>query len=655
MNLEILKKYLRERLNKLAEENKALEEQLAYDYAFDKVRLGLDENVLDIDISLVASVLKIVSDDENELDRFREAQTLYGFKDIIYPEQLEKVLQYFSSLKEKIKLYQAKNRQMILPRKGQIEAERQIIEDYNQMISDDLKIVKVLDAATFSAFIKFLSNTSLDYAVVQSLILDFYQYNIDYYRQENEIKKSALKKEVNSKARKIALEIGKQDTTKIEEEDVSSYLHLEEEDRILYQQIRAIYQKLLEDYSVNKNSVIGELLKDNYVDSDHEMVYELDNNVLEAILTDLALNLLPNFKEHSKEILDIFRLIKRLYEQQIKKLEEESKYEKYVLNEENKRILDETYKFVLAKKEEYADKSLQDRNILDSMYQYILKGEADTASLLSQIYTPIQALLWGKVKRFAEVYDYFLDVINNQDEYEKSMNHQDIMAILDNYLLELKDLAKDIEEAKKDLADTLNGDDNKKDALNRQNLVVFPYNGTMAISDVMTIIKNDYSEALFRTSDALNYLLYTDYLNIGIKTHQISPVKGIPDHRDVAIPRSVRGGGGNIRVGFINLPVSQNNMNIIRNKYNLPEDFRIYLAFSIYYKTNGVLRLANSTFSKNIEEIKRIISIFTHDFDEKTEVEADNIIISSLEVIDLFKKNDSLLLKGALENLEERR
>lgn len=617
MNLEILKKYLRERLNKLAEENKALEEQLAYDYAFDKVRLGLDENVLDIDISLVASVLKIVSDDENELDRFREAQTLYGFKDIIYPEQLEKVLQYFSSLKEKIKLYQAKNRQMILPRKGQIEAERQIIEDYNQMISDDLKIVKVLDAATFSAFIKFLSNTSLDYAVVQSLILDFYQYNIDYYRQENEIKKSALKKEVNSKARKIALEIGKQDTTKIEEEDVSSYLHLEEEDRILYQQIRAIYQKLLEDYSVNKNSVIGELLKDNYVDSDHEMVYELDNNVLEAILTDLALNLLPNFKEHSKEILDIFRLIKRLYEQQIKKLEEESKYEKYVLNEENKRILDETYKFVLAKKEEYADKSLQDRNILDSMYQYILKGEVDTASLLSQIYTPIQALLWGKVKRFAEVYDYFLDVINNQDEYEKSMNHQDIMAILDNYLLELKDLAKDIEEAKKDLADTLNGDDNKK--------------------------------------DALNYLLYTDYLNIGIKTHQISPVKGIPDHRDVAIPRSVRGGGGNIRVGFINLPVSQNNMNIIRNKYNLPEDFRIYLAFSIYYKTNGVLRLANSTFSKNIEEIKRIISIFTHDFDEKTEVEADNIIMSSLEVIDLFKKNDSLLLKGALENLEERR
>ena len=235
------------------------------------------------------------------------------------------------------------------------------------------------------------------------------------------------------------------------------------------------------------------------------------------------------------------------------------------------------------------------------------------------------------------------------------MNHQDIMAILDNYLLELKDLAKDIEEARKDLVDTLNGDDNKKDALNRQNLVVFPYNGTMAISDVMTIIKNDYSEALFRTSDALNYLLYTDYLNIGIKTHQISPVKGIPDHRDVAIPRSVRGGGGNIRVGFINLPVSQNNMNIIRNKYNLPEDFRIYLAFSIYYKTNGVLRLANSTFSKNIEEIKRIISIFTHDFDEKTEVEADNIIMSSLEVIDLFKKNDSLLLKGALENLEERR
>ena len=165
--------------------------------------------------------------------------------------------------------------------------------------------------------------------------------------------------------------------------------------------------------------------------------------------------------------------------------------------------------------------------------------------------------------------------------------------------------------------------ENANNSLN--NIVIFPYNGKKILEDMNAIsVEDDYKETLPRVSAAIDKMTLTDANTLFAITEDIKPPK-FWGNTDRFIQQSWENNtirrlrNGDIRFGFITVGVSPNNMEYLKEKYGYDKNNRVYLLYTLFYKTgdNMDYNKANNEFVVQFEEINKILTIFGTDFDEE--------------------------------------
>lgn len=638
MNIEILKNKLQELLQIEKENLQKVEDQTNLDKDLNSIISKLSSGDTDIDLESLRSIFELSKD--IDIAKLEELIKLFSFKDIMSEERKKELAKYLNEQIANIKRYQQELESKYKGKRESLLIKISTYEKYSSLIVAN-EIVKPLSIEEFPLFLEFLNTLDLDPSIIQDLIIEFYNYNMKFYEKEREIKDVRTTNQIKGNAKKIRTELNKPveslDIDAKLEEIIASLANSEKE---IVEKIKEIYDELKTTATINDNETFKVLLNGNYSIEDHLEVIKLESDIPSAIITDLAVYLIPNYSTHSIEILEIFKDIIKLYEETEVKEESNAKMS-YEIDEETLTQLDLTASLVDQELEVFDILSPQDQMILDSMYELVLSNQVDDARKLSPKFSVTDAIYYNKLKTFKEKFISLKDMLANQKDYIEILGEEDVIVTIKNYIDELNELSIEINRLDSDRKPIIKED--SKQVLKPQNLVIFPYGGSSIIENIQDIkSKNDYQFTYERTSVALDKLIYPNYIEIGQRDHLISPHDDIPDHRDVAKPFNVR--SDNIRIGYISVGISRENLKVLQEKYDLDENFHIYLAFCVYYKTESIyVKQANSDFHRHIDEIIRIKNLFSHPFTEESLKEAKKLIDKSIELIKQIKDNTKSL------------
>ncbi len=645
MNLELLKNYLNSVLSEEYEKLLSLNDMLKIYEDLENIARNFEEGINAENIQSLDKVLNFLDNQQQNSQTVDEIKYIYEYWDIISEERKKELNEYFKLLATKLKEYQKKYESQLKEKRDKILTNISVYEEYNSLISEDFKVIKSIAAPDFPMFLEFLKKLPFEKTIIQELILEFYDYNIQTYLKEKENKKKLITTKVKINAAVVADEIiaaEKTDEELLTLEDYAKRLEIIKgqvaaDEVNIIDKIEVIYQDVKQDATTN-NEIFANLLIGNYSVENHEEAWYLESDIKKAFYTDLIFYLIPNFSSHPTEILNIFKRMIELYDS-IQLNEKTSDIQVIELSEEDENIIRAVDEYISAFNFDLDEKDIQ---ILEAMYNLLLQDQVEYASKLSNKFTVIDARKYVLSKKLKSILDDILEVLNNQTIYINDGNISDIQILfredidrLKYTFSQLKQIAVEVKTPEVNITD------------NPKNIVIFPYNGITIRKSIRDLSNNGCQNILATTASALNILTYMDAEGIKNRSHSFKTSDNIPGYRDIAKPRSIYG-SKNIRVGYITVEVTPNNNKIIQERYGLPKNSRIYLAFSLFYKTDShMVTELNSDFAKNIEEIKMILyDIFGRDFTAETYKKALDIIDNSESLISAIKNNDTSLLES---------
>lgn len=174
--------------------------------------------------------------------------------------------------------------------------------------------------------------------------------------------------------------------------------------------------------------------------------------------------------------------------------------------------------------------------------------------------------------------------------------------------------------------------------------------GSYLDQDVDEINKNKNS-SLKHIVAGLNKF-YTRSL-IDIKQSADSPktiksTDNIADYSEELKPYRIR--HSDVRIAYVQIPLTKNNKEMLKKIYNIKEDFNIILVIGIALK-NAKLKIyddINRRIAKEIAKIRKIRDIFAHDLDENTLKIAIKMISDSFN--NFVETKDSVKTRGGKNN-----
>ena len=599
MNIGILKKYLKDRIKEYQEKEKLLNEKIKLNTSLDEVIESLQENITVISEDSLNALINMVSGDDFDILHLNEIKKLLPYWKLMDVEKQIIISNYINAFVKKVKEKQEENRNSYYQEKEIVLSQIQILEEYNALI-DDNKIVRPIGKDKFALFIEFLNGLELNEKVKQQLIIEFYEYNIQFYEKEKQAKQNIIADEINTKASELA---------------------------------KALREP--QEFEVTNISEILKQIKDNSTEPELE--------VIEKIII--------NYNKHKEEILNIFKEIIKVYI--TIKEEKISEKDSIELSEEDTLFIDESMRFIAKQNERFRDLSERDKNILESMNECILRGKSDEAKLISPKYSLLEVSLYANIKEYYSILFSLQEMVNKKDEYAAAIGLNDTKNTIDLYLNNLKELDAKIKEIVKGLQESLIKPTEESIGGKSKNIVIFPYAGIELIKDIKEAsVENDYNETLPRLKATLEKMENYDANTLFADTEEIKPADkgptdiGLQKLRKNNAPRRIR--KGDIRVGFITVGVTPNNFEYLKENYGLDRNFRVYLVYTLLYK-KGDRRdyiKANTDFYNQASEISKILELFGNDFTDETLAEVQNIIGNSQDLINKVKNNDEELLKN---------
>ena len=625
MNIGVFKKYLLDKIADFSEKLKIIDERNKLYDGLEDIIAALEENITTISDEALTTIIRLVASEDFTMSRINEIKKIYPYWNLMDDEKKRVISDYIKAFVNKIRETQAKNRENNNSEKEAILVQIKTYEEYSALM-DDERIIKPISSDNFASFMEFLNEVELDHLVKQQLILEFYDYNIKFYKREEQIKKNIVVDEIKTKASVIAKEL--RQTKEVETLDIEGLLeqirvNAKEDEVEVINQIIGIYKKLKVAAVVSDNELIKEFLKDNFTVQDHIDTWSFESDLKRAMLTDLTIYLIPNFNTHSKEIIEIFKSLITVYAS----IEKSSEKEEIIkLSEEDKAFIEDSEFYVLKQAERFADLPEKEKNVLISMNDAILRGKSEEAKMISPNYSLLEVTLYGKILEYNKQLSFLREVINNAEEYISSFGLEDVQKDINMYLENLKQITLEIKKNVTELQEELYGKNTLENANNSlNNIVIFPYNGKKILEDMNAIsVEDDYKETLPRVSAAIDKMTLTDANTLFAITEDIKPPK-FWGNTDRFIQQSWENNtirrlrNGDIRFGFITVGVSPSNMEYLKEKYGYDKNNRVYLLYTLFYKTgdNMDYNKANNEFVVQFEEINKILTIFGTDFDEE--------------------------------------
>ena len=439
----------------------------------------------------------------------------------------------------------------------------------------------------------------------------------------------------------------------------------------IYEQERIEYEKLLK--LILTNSFDKKILLNS---EDYEIfckiilsIEELDNSEILYLISELSVLFIDNEEKiqiQSNKVEDG----PTEYQQ-----EETISIEEQLANEKNKKIIadmiskitsaiNDIEKFITNFSKYlgmYTKMSNKEKNLFSSICQ-LIEEKCNEEVLQSYLLTFNEEITLNDIKVISKLLN-LLKIKTELEEYIKLIEIIDDDLLQEEFNFILNKIA-DIDVVKKNIENQAS-ESNEIEKIDQEsdfsedfelsdskNLLIFLQSdkGSYLDQDVDEINKNKNS-SLKHIVAGLNKF-YTRSL-IDIKQSADSPktiksTDNIADYSEELKPYRIR--HSDVRIAYVQIPLTKNNKEMLKKIYNIKEDFNIILVIGIALK-NAKLKIyddINRRIAKEIAKIRKIRDIFAHDLDENTLKIAIKMISDSFN--NFVETKDSVKTRGGKNN-----
>lgn len=664
-DLNVLKKYIGEKINSIEENNKLIEQKqqqvakleriysplIGGDYAnidknylrdcFDFIFEGEDVNLI---IERIYQSITIVSDDRFAKEPQRPVAEGY----------LNKINTLLLTNIEKLK-------ENIMKIKSEADDKISEYEEYFDLIKDG-KIVRHLNENELKRFFKFLNESSLDKNVILSLTVLFSKDSLDY--AENLRKLKIVREETVKKdnVAKVKEQIKQQNRNKVEEpktEVAEVEFALTSKENEIYYKILEVMNILTNDIELSHDALV-DVLSDDYSLETRKSIYDSTDDKFNLILEDLKVNLIPHFKDNKDDVISIFKYIIELFNDEYKKQEEVefvSQVEDF--SEEEKKEIEKYLEIASRELEYYNSLDEKDKDMIKSI-RTLIAEDSENKIEISPKFSLNYVKYFDLIEKFNSAYEEYLKYRGMEREFIELGDEEAMNSCLVSQMIEIRDILRRLNKQYELLNSKEDNNDKVSDTSvisqftpDRKTLFVFlPLSdGNYSIVDDQQEIFKTMKKAMSSVAKGLYAPSVTGFdLYIGSqgeKSVKVTPDRDIPGYRDEIDPHRYK--HGTARITYDRIPISASNQEKIKEAYGV-EKADVLLIIECSTKMNdsskGTYNAVNRRIAKEIDSIRYVFNLFSTDFDDAS-------FKAAAELIDDSDKYCERLYKDPFKKLDD--
>lgn len=624
-DLNVLKKYIGEKIKSIEENNKLIEQKQQQVAKLEKIYSPLiSGNYANIDKNYLRDCFDFIFEGEDVnliIEKFYQSITIVSDDRFAKEPQKPVAEGYLNKINTLLLTNIEKLKENIMKIKSEADDKISEYEEYFDLIKDG-KIVRHLNENELKRFFKFLNESSLDKNVILNLTVLFSKDSLDY--AENLRKLKIVREETVKKdnAAKVKEQIKQQNRNKVEEPKTE----VAEVEFALTSKENEIYYKMLEIMNILTNDIelshdaLVDILSDDYSLEARKSIYDSTDDKFNLILEDLKVNLIPNFKDNKDDVISIFKYIIDLFNEEYKKQEKVefvSQVEDF--SEEEKKEIEKYLEIANRELEYYNSLDKKDKDMIKSIRTFIAE-DSESKIEISPKFSLNYVKYFDLIDKFNSAYEDYLKYRGMEREFIELGDEEAMNSCLVSQMIEIRDILRRLNKQYELLNSKEDNNDKTNDASvishytpDRKTLFVFlPLSdGNYSIVDDQQEIFKTMKKAMSSVAKGLYAPSVTGFdLYIGSqgeKSVKVTPERDIPGYRDEI--DSHRYKHGTARITYDRIPISASNQEKIKEAYGV-EKADVLLIIECSTKMNdsskGVYNDVNRRIAKEIGNIRYI-------------------------------------------------
>ena len=664
-DLNVLKKYIGEKIKSIEENNKLIEQKQQQVAKLEKIYSPLiSGNYANIDKNYLRDCFDFIFEGEDInliIERIYQSITIVSDDRFAKEPQKPVAEEYLNKINTLLLTNIEKLKENIMKIKSEADDKISEYEEYFDLIKDG-KIVRHLNENELKRFFKFLNESSLDKNVILSLTVLFSKDSLDY--AENLRKLKIVREETVKKdnVAKVKEQIKQQNRNKVE----GPKTEVAEVEFALTSEENEIYYKMLEIMNILTNDIelshdaLADVLSDDYSLEARKSIYDSTDDKFNLILEDLKVNLIPNFKDNKDDVISIFKYIIDLFNEEYKKQEEVefvSQVEDF--SEEEKKEIEKYLEIANRELEYYDSLDKKDKDMIESI-RTVIAEDSENKIEISPKFSLNYVKYFDLIDKFNSAYEEYLKYRGMEREFIELGDEEAMNSCLVSQMIEIRDILRRLNKQYELLNNKEDNNDKTNDASvinhytpDRKTLFVF-----LPLSDGNYSIVDDQQEifkTLKKTMSSVAKGLYAPsvtgfdlYISgQGKKSDKVKPDDDIPGYRDEVSPYRYKHGAA--RITYARIPISASNQEKIKEAYGV-EKADVLLIIECSTKMNdsskGVYNDVNRRIAKEIGNIRYVFNLFSTDFDDAS-------FKAAAELIDDSDKYCERLYKDPFKKLDD--
>lgn len=664
-DLNVLKKYIGEKIKSIEENNKLIEQKQQQVAKLEKIYSPLiSGNYANIDKNYLKDCFDFIFEGEDVnliIERIYQSITIVSDDRFAKEPQKPVAEEYLNKINTLLLTNIEKLKENIMKIKSEADDKISEYEEYFDLIKDG-KIVRHLNENELKRFFKFLNESSLDKKVILSLTVLFSKDSLDY--AENLRKLKIVREETVKKdnVAKVKEQIKQQNRNKVDEPKTE----VAEVEFVLTSEENEIYYKILEIMNILTNDIelshdaLADVLSDDYSLETRKSIYDSTDDKFNLILEDLKVNLIPNFKDNKDDVISIFKYIIDLFNEEYKKQEEVefvSQVEDF--SEEEKKEIEKYLEIANRELEYYDSLDKKDKDMIESI-RTVIAEDSENKIEISPKFSLDYVKYFDLIDKFNSAYEEYLKYRGMEREFIELGDEEAMNSCLVSQMIEIRDILRRLNKQYELLNSKEDNNDKTNDANvinhytpDRKTLFVFlPLSdGNYSIVDDQQEIFKTFKKAMSSVAKGLYAPSVTGFdLYIGSqgeKSVKVTPDRDIPGYRDEIDPHRYK--HGTARITYDRIPISASNQEKIKEAYGV-EKADVLLIIECSTKMNdsskGTSNAVNRRIAKEIGNIRYVFNLFSTDFDDAS-------FKAAAELIDDSDKYCERLYKDPFKKLDD--
>lgn len=584
-DLNVLKKYIGEKIKSIEENNKLIEQKQQQVAKLEKIYSPLiSGNYANIDKNYLRDCFDFIFEGEDVnliIEKFYQSITIVSDDRFAKEPQKPVAEGYLNKINTLLLTNIEKLKENIMKIKSEADDKISEYEEYFDLIKDG-KIVRHLNENELKRFFKFLNESSLDKNVILNLTVLFSKDSLDY--AENLRKLKIVREETVKKdnAAKVKEQIKQQNRNKVEEpktEVAKVEFALTSKENEIYYKMLEIMNILTNDIELSHDALV-DILSDDYSLEARKSIYDSTDDKFNLILEDLKVNLIPNFKDNKDDVISIFKYIIDLFNEEYKKQEKVefvSQVEDF--SEEEKKEIEKYLEIANRELEYYNSLDKKDKDMIKSIRTFIAE-DSESKIEISPKFSLNYVKYFDLIDKFNSAYEDYLKYRGMEREFIELGDEEAMNSCLVSQMIEIRDILRRLNKQYELLNSKEDNNDKTNDASvishytpDRKTLFVFlPLSdGNYSIVDDQQEIFKTMKKAMSSVAKGLYAPSVTGFdLYIGSqgeKSVKVTPDRDIPGYRDEIDPHRYK--HGTARITYDRIPISASNQEKIKEAYGV--------------------------------------------------------------------------------------